>query len=356
MSARKIKESWFVDTWIDVPGEGRQRLRKRSPIQTKKGTEDYEKILVERVLFRSTKELERVERKFDDFAVEFLERYVRVQCKYSTLVTYESALREHLVPFFGDILLISIDELKIAELQSKLVLAGKPLKTVRNILTALSAALRMACEWKYLEERPRIRHPKDENTRFRFLSLEECGSLERGATKYWLPMILTGRKTGLRIGELCALEREQVDLSRRLIRVDRAVWRGKVSTPKGRVRTIEISANTAEVLRAAIDALPRHTTLVFPNAKGRRRGHAKCDLGLRRCAKRAGLEPFGWHVLRHTYASHLVMAGVPLPVVQELLGHKDIRVTMRYAHLAPGQRAKAVEHLDAQDDSNGMRP
>jgi putative addiction module component (TIGR02574 family) len=52
-----------------------------------------------------------------------------------------------------------------------------------------------------------------------------------------------------------------------------------------------------------------------------------------------------WHVTRHTFASHLVMRGVPLKAVQELLGHTDIKTTMRYAHLAPAVRREAVESL-----------
>src|SRR5262245_10797535 len=110
MVARKVNGIWYVDAWIDIPGNGRERLRKRSPIQTKRGAERYEAELVEHALFLSSDEPEREERRFDEFAVEFLERHVRVQCKWSTLVTYESALREHLVPFFGSQTLSSINE------------------------------------------------------------------------------------------------------------------------------------------------------------------------------------------------------------------------------------------------------
>jgi site-specific recombinase XerD len=87
----------------------------------------------------------------------------------------------------------------------------------------------------------------------------------------------------------------------------------------------------------------RASGLVFPSRRGTRRREHKCDVGLRRCAERAGLKPLGWHVLRHTYASHLVMAGVPLPVVQQLLGHTDIRLTLRDAHLSPGQRSESAQ-------------
>ena len=65
-----------------------------------------------------------------------------------------------------------------------------------------------------------------------------------------------------------------------------------------------------------------------------------------RACKRAGLRPISWHVLRHTFASHLVMRGVPLKAVQELMGHATIEMTMRYAHLSPDVRRNAVQLLD----------
>jgi len=62
--------------------------------------------------------------------------------------------------------------------------------------------------------------------------------------------------------------------------------------------------------------------------------------------RRAGISGFIFHDLRHAFASHLVMAGVDLTTVKELLGHKTIAMTMRYAHLAPSHKVKAVNILD----------
>jgi site-specific recombinase XerD len=66
--------------------------------------------------------------------------------------------------------------------------------------------------------------------------------------------------------------------------------------------------------------------------------------------KRVGIAHVRFHDLRHTFASHLVMGGVDIRTVQELLGHKDIRVTMRYAHLAPDHMRNAVKVLDRRGE------
>ena len=63
--------------------------------------------------------------------------------------------------------------------------------------------------------------------------------------------------------------------------------------------------------------------------------------------RRAKIHDFKFHDIRHTFASHLVMAGVDLTTVKELLGHKDIKMTLRYSHLAPAHKAKAVDLLDS---------
>jgi integrase len=80
---------------------------------------------------------------------------------------------------------------------------------------------------------------------------------------------------------------------------------------------------------------------VFPSAAGGRLEDAKA--AWLRLLERANIEGFRWHDMRHDFASRLVMAGVPLNTVRDLLGHADIKMTLRYAHLAPGTKAAAVD-------------
>ena len=86
--------------------------------------------------------------------------------------------------------------------------------------------------------------------------------------------------------------------------------------------------------------------LVFCDEQGKAYPRWKPRWPLYQACSKAGLRRINWHVLRHTFASHLVMRGAPLKAVQEFLGHSDIQTTMRYAHLSPDVRNTAISVLD----------
>ena len=130
-------------------------------------------------------------------------------------------------------------------------------------------------------------------------------------------MIIVALRTGLRLGELSALRWEDVDLVAGRVTVNQRLYRGKFGMPKsGRPREVPLS----EDARAA---LKRHRhlrgPLVFCDMDGRPLTPGVLRHALKRIARRAGLRHLGWHVLRHTFASHLVMCGVALKAIQELL-------------------------------------
>jgi integrase len=143
-------------------------------------------------------------------------------------------------------------------------------------------------------------------------------------------MIVLARHTGLRMGELLGLQWRDIDLKVGRLTVRRACVRGEIVTPKsGKARELRLNANAI----AALQSLPRGALWVFSTTRGicSRSASASGRCGGR--ARRRGWRRIGWHALRHTFAGHLVMRGAPLKVVQELLGHAMIEMTMRYAHL-----------------------
>ena len=93
--------------------------------------------------------------------------------------------------------------------------------------------------------------------------------------------------------------------------------------------------------------------LVFCSADGSIMTKDMAKRPLERICKKAGLRHITWRDLRHTFASHLVMRGASLKVVQELLGHADIKTTMRYSHLSPNIKRDAVRLLDWRGQIRG---
>jgi hypothetical protein len=130
--------------------------------------------------------------------------------------------------------------------------------------------------------------------------------------------------------------------------VRRTIWRGVTDLPKGgRARTVDLPASAVDMLKAHRHLRGRY---VFCQEDGQPLAEGKMKQPLRRALNRAGISReegrIGWHDLRHTYASHLAMRGVPLKVIQELMGRVTIEMTERYAHLSPDTRREAVGVLD----------
>jgi integrase len=144
--------------------------------------------------------------------------------------------------------------------------------------------------------------------------------------------------TGVRRGELFSLlwtDITKAEVEGSAIEVA-AIESGKAKNRKTR----RIPLNTEA--RRVLDTWGRKSEgLVFPSDTGRQLTDIR--KAFESVKKKAKLRNFRWHDLRHHFASRMVMAGIPLNTVRELLGHSDIKMTLRYSHLAPGHMRDAVE-------------
>ncbi len=181
----------------------------------------------------------------------------------------------------------------------------------------------------------RVKLLEENNRRLRYLSKEECKTLINACSSHLKPIVITALNTGMRRGEILSLTWENVDLKHGFILLDR--------TKNGERREIPINAT----LRDTLEALPRRIDggpVFYDPITGLPYGDVKTAFnGARRRAK---IRDFRFHDFRHTFASHLVMAGVDLTTVSRLLGHKSLSMTLRYAHLSPMHMTKAVDVLD----------
>ncbi len=280
-------------------------------------------------------------------AEEVLVLHAAVENKHSERKSKRSILDRHLLPAFGDLGLEAIGPRQIASYKAQKLGAGLTAKTVNNHLTVLRKCLVLAKEWERLAVVPTVGFLRVKKPEIDFFTFDEAALILASAERDpWYVMILCGLRAGLRQGELLELRWSDVDLVKGAMRIRRAIYDGVIDVPKGG-RTREVPLG--DELRAAFRELPSRFAagLVWPGEGGRNLTKGEAKWPLWRACKQAALRRVGWHALRHTFASHLVMRGVPLKAIQELLGHATIDMTMRYAHLAPDVTRDAVQLLDA---------
>lgn len=342
MSVRKICNSW----WVDFRFNG-ARYRKRSPANSKEGAKDYESLLRQKIIRGESldKEEDKGDTSYHDFIKEWFEIYVKCNNKYSEIISKEKNLRVHLLPFFGKLKLSKIDVMKVEEYKRNKIKSGLSNKTINNHLAVLNKSLDSACEWKFIKERPQIKQLKLKPQSHDYLSEKDCDLLLNETTGIVKEMILVGLRAGLRFGEIIALDWKDIDFERRMISVSKSFFRGVLGTPKSnRTRYIPLAGELFEIFYTRRKA----SGLLFADKEGGPMKHIRCSKLLYSACRRANLRMISWHILRHTFASHLVQKNISLKAIQELLGHSDIRTTMRYAHLSPTELRSAIDCLESK--------
>jgi integrase len=267
--------------------------------------------------------------------------------KPGTLADYESHLRCHLVPFFGQ---RSLDEIDVDLVESFIAAKrqeGKAIKSIRNFLGLLHAIFALAMKRGWCTANPvaavdKPRNPHNRDIRYlngdelELLLLatpdDELGQLERA-------LYLTAAMTGLRRGELLALRWQDVDWGAGVVRVRRTFSRGQFGTPKSRrsSRAVPLAARVV----TALQEHQRHSLfqedvdLVFAHPQiGQVLDPSRVRKRFQAAARRAGLRPVRFHDLRHTFGTRMAAAGAPLRAIQEWMGHSDQRTTLIYADYA----------------------
>ncbi len=216
---------------------------------------------------------------------------------------------------------------------------GWAASTVNHYRSLLSLTYRLAIRNGKASSNPAraTRHRREDNSRVRYLSEAEEAKLRKVIAEKWPEHMLEldlALHTGMRLSEMYGLTWENVNLTGRILTIPRS--------KSGERRYVRLNS-------VAMAALAAFT--VRGNGSGRLirnlAGEPLCGprYWFEKAIRKAGIEDFHWHDLRHTFASRLVMAGVSLRAAQEALGHKSIAMTVRYSHLSPDYQLAAVERL-----------
>jgi integrase len=203
--------------------------------------------------------------------------------------------------------------------------------SVNRDLTCLRHMLNKAVEWGYLSASPMkgVKLLKEPPGRLRFLSKDEIKRLMEELPDSTKTVVLFALYTGLRKSEILNLKWNNIDFKNKMIIVD------KTKTNERRI----IPMNNAICKELQDISRNRNGDAIFAQEKINLRKNFEAAL------KRADIDDFRFHDLRHTFASYLVMSGASLIAVQQLLGHKEIRMTMRYSHLSQDHLQDAVNKL-----------
>ena len=218
------------------------------------------------------------------------------------------------------------------------MLKAKTKVMFNRVLATISHMYTIAVEFGKVEHSP-IRTAKKrikEKGRLRYLMPDEVQTLISACPDSIRPIVVTAVHTGMRKGEILGLRLgEHVDLEKRMISLS--------ETKNDEPRHIPINDTLFDEL-VTVSEGKRPGDFLFVKKNGKSRGGVR--VAFNAALSEAGIKDFTFHDLRHTTASNLVMNGVDLYTVKEILGHKDIKMTMKYAHLSPEHKTHAIRALD----------
>lgn len=205
--------------------------------------------------------------------------------------------------------------------------------TINREVACIRHMFNKAVEWGYLNNNPlrTVKKLKEPPGRMRYLNAEEIERLMAQCAEHIKPIVVMALNTGMRKGEILNLKWGDVDFENRVIHVRH--------TKNNEHKTIPINDTLLNCLQGLGVQLSDQYVFASPEGKP----YTDVKRGFSKAVQRAGITDFRFHDLRHTFASRLVMAGTDLRTIQVLLGHKEIKMTMRYSHLSDTHLRDAVK-------------
>lgn len=335
--------------WVDVTHDG-----KRVRISTKQKNRAIAKSIHDTILgqLAEQKWFDRPAGE-DKTAKDMLEKYMieySLTNKAPKSYTRDKSLQAHLVGYLGDYALSKISPKLISEYKVKRRQDGAAPRTVNYELALLSHAFNLAIkEWEWCKENParKVSREKVNNLRERWLSSEEEERLLGVSPKWLWDMIVFSIYTGLRQDELLHLQWPQIDLFRKTMTILEQKNKNKDTLPLNDV--------AMEVLKARARVRCINSNLIFYSSHGTPISANNLRRAFYSATRKADIENFHWHDLRHTFATKLIQAGVDIYTVQRLGRWKNISMVMRYAHHYPESLRSGIKVLDKQRSSDTNR-
>ena len=258
----------------------------------------------------------------------------------------EQQLTQHLSPFFKETPLSKVSSSDLARYRKHRRECGASVATVNRELAVVSHLFSKAIDWGMLTHRPaKIERFKEDRGRIVYLTPEQCQRVLVAAkgdiSTHIYPFSVIALSTSMRMTEILSMRREHVDVDRKRIFIPSA---------KAGARDQPITTELAGFLRDHVKKLPKGANWLFPSIGSKSGRLATIRKAHRRVIKAAGLDPdvVVRHTFRHTAITHLVQAGVDLPTVQKISGHKTLAMVGRYSHANGSHIDAAMDKLEGR--------
>lgn len=319
--------------YIEYYKNGRRRVERVGPSKSL-----AEKALSKREIeiaenkFLDKKEIKKV--RFSDYSKEYLESHSKVQNK--SWKNFDRCNIKMLNNYFGNLYLDEIGRIKIRQFKAQRAREVSH-ATVNRQLACLRSIFNRAIEDdKFCGQNPvrGIKMFKENNQRTAFLEIGQIQTLLDNCDDYLKPIVVVALNTGMRKSEIINLKWRDCDLDRGIIYL--------YHTKNGEQRQIPINEQVDSALRGL--RKDSRSEYIFCRENGQRIRNIRISFFT--ALQKSDIKDFRFHDLRHTFASHLVMNGVDLNTVRELLGHKSLKMTLRYSHLSPSHKKRAVDILN----------
>ena len=281
-------------------------------------------------------------RRFEELKEKYMTEHSKINKTETTYIRDGSAFKR-LSGFLKGLMLSEITPAKISDYKSLRIKDGVKTATISRELEVLRHALSLAIQWEWIEVTPfsKVKIEKPNNKIERWITPEEEKRLLDASTPMLKEIIIFALNTGMRQDEILSLQWSQVDLFKRNVTL--------LITKNKEKRTVPVNQTVFDLLKSK-SKIRYISGYVFTSQVGIKIIARNLLRAYYEARKKANLEDVRFHDLRHTFATRLVQAGVDLYTVAKLLGHKDIRMTQRYAHHNTESLRHGVDVLDRTGD------
>ncbi len=322
--------------WVQLTAPNGRRIQQTAGTRIKQEAQEYHDRL-KAELWREKKFDDKQSRSWKDTVI----RWSKEQSHRKSAGDDKKYLR-FLHQYLHDKSLDQIDKEKIEFLKTEKLKTGVSNSTVNHMLAFIRSVLNKAKdEWEWIDFVPSIKLLPVSKKRIRWITHDEANRLFKELPNHVEAMARFTLATGLREANVTGLLWEQIDMQRH------CAWIHGDQAKAGKDIAVPLNDNAISVIREQIG---KHPTNVFtykgnPIQKANKRGW-------RNALKRAGIENFRWHDLRHTWASWHVQNGTPLNALQELGGWADQSMVLRYAHLSSDHLKEYAKNVATENQKN----